>query len=53
LAKIALASGVASGATTTSVRMAVIARAVSASIGALSAMMPPKGLTGSQRKALA
>ena len=52
-AKIALASGVASGAITTSVKMPVISRAVAASIGPLSAMMPPKALTGSQRNALA
>ena len=41
------------GAMTTSVKMPVISRAVAASIGPLSAMMPPKALTGSQRNALA
>ena len=53
LAKIALASALASGAMTISVRILVISAAVAASIGRLSAMMPPYGLTGSQRNALA
>ena len=52
-AKIALASGVASGAMTTSVKMPVISRAVAASMVPFRAMMPPKALTGSQRNALA
>ena len=48
---IASASGSAAGATITSVKSAVISRAVAASSARLKAMMPPKALTGSQLNA--
>ena len=45
-AKIALASSVADGAMTTSVKILVISSAAAASIGRLSATMPPNALVG-------
>ena len=48
----AIASSVASGAMMTSVKISVMARAASASSVRLSATMPPKAETGSQRSAL-
>jgi len=47
LVKICMASAVADGATITSVNTLTISAATSASIGRLSATMPPKALTGS------
>ncbi len=49
---IAIASSVASGAMITSVKISVIARAVSASSGRFMAMMPPNAEVGSQASAL-
>ena len=51
-AKTVLASSVASGAITTSVKILAISSAASASRIPLRATMPPKALTGSQRSAL-
>ena len=50
-AKIARAASSASGAITTSVNICVIASAAAASIGRLTAMIPPKAETVSQAKA--
>src|SRR6056300_561842 len=49
---IALASSLASGAITTSVKMMATAVAVSASSGRFMAMMPPKALIGSAANAV-
>ena len=52
-ARIALASASISGATITSTKSLAISAAVVASRGRLTAMMPPKALTGSQASARA